>query len=54
MSESLSDADIRRCRDEYKLALKTETQASPTVRTYWRKTVEICSELLRRRAGKES
>lgn len=46
-----SDDEIRERRDEYKLALKTETQSSPSVREMWRKLVAMLDELLQRRAA---
>jgi hypothetical protein len=45
----ISDDDIRERREEYALALKRETQASPTVRLMWRKLVAMLDELLERR-----
>lgn len=47
----ISDEDIRERREEYKLALKRETQASPTVREMWRKLVAMLDELLERRSA---
>lgn len=51
MKIKVSDDDIRERRAEYKLALKTETQASPSVREMWRKLVAMLDELLKRRAA---
>lgn len=45
----VTDDDIRERRDEYKQALKKETQASATVREMWRKLVAMLDELLDRR-----
>jgi hypothetical protein len=45
----VSDEDIRTRIDEYKSALKHETQASATVREMWRKLVAMLEELLARR-----
>jgi hypothetical protein len=50
MGVEVSDKDIIERRDEYKLALKMETQASSTVREWWRKLVAMLDELLARRA----
>lgn len=51
MKTDFTDADIRARRDEYKAALKNETQASGTVREMWRKLVAMLNELLKRRAA---
>lgn len=47
----VTDDDIKERRKEYKLALKRETQASFTVREWWRKMVAMFDELLKRRAA---
>ena len=50
MRVEVSDQDIRERRAEYALALKRETQASSTVREWWRKMVAMFDELVERRA----
>jgi len=49
----VSDEDIEERRKEYATALRTETQASPTVRRAWLKMVAMFDELLERRRGSD-
>jgi hypothetical protein len=49
MKVKVTDEDIRERRREYALALRTETQASASVRDMWRKLVAMLDELLERR-----
>jgi hypothetical protein len=50
MKTEFSDIDILERREEYALALKTEKQASSSVREQWRKLVAMLDELLELRA----
>jgi hypothetical protein len=45
----ITNDDIQDRLDEYKTALRKETQASPLVRINWRKMVCMFEELLARR-----
>ena len=51
MKLQILDSDIRYQRDMYKRSLKTETQASESVRDMWRQLVAMLDELLRCRRG---
>ena len=52
MKLQILDSDIRYQRDMYKRSLKTETQASESVRDMWRQLVAMLDELLRCRRGR--
>lgn len=42
----ITDEDINDRREEYMLALRTETEASTSTREIWRKMIQMFTELL--------